>query len=218
MSTNPISPRLLRGAILGFDVLNPLASVIVFQYNPDTMSRRIEARAAGNGGYGGFGGGDRTEALRLAGPPQETISVAIEVDAADQLGGSPVGVHPPLAALEMLLYPKSALVIANLVLSQLGLLEIGPPEAPLTLFFWGPARVLPVRITSLNITEEQFDPLLNPTRAKVDVSMQVLSYQDLKIDNPGHWLFIAHQITKEVLAVSNVAASAVNLGASLKVF
>jgi hypothetical protein len=129
-----------------------------------------------------------------------------------------VGVHPPLAALEMLLYPKSAVVIANTVLAALGNIEIIAPEAPMTLFVWGPARVVPVRITSLSITEEQFDTLLNPTRAKVDLTMNVLSYYDLKLTNPGYALFVAHQIAKEILATSNVIGSALNLGASLKLF
>ena len=213
MSTSPISPRLLRGAIVGLDPMNPLASVVVFQYNPDTLTRRIDARTTG------AEGGERGEALRLSGPPKETISLSVEVDAADQPAGAvqaTLGVYPPLAALEMLLYPKSAVVIANTALALVGNLEIIPPEAPLALFVWGPARVLPVRITGMSITEESFDPALNPTRAKVDLSLAVLSYYDLPITNPGYWLFVAHQVTKEVLATTNVAGSALNMSASFK--
>ena len=218
MSTFPGSPQLLKGAIIGLDPLKPLASVIVFQYNPDTMTRRVDARSTGGGDNV-----DRSEAFRLTGPPKETITVSVEIDATDQLEqANPIalasGVHPTLAALEMLLYPKSALTIANTALAQLGNLEIIPPEAPLTLFFWGPARVVPVRITSLSITEEAFDTLLNPIRAKVDLSLQVLSYFDLKLTNPGYQLFLAHHIAKEVLANVNVANSAFNLSASLKLF
>ena len=218
MSSFPGSPRLLKGAIIGLDPLNPLASVIVFQYNPDTLTRRLEARSTGGGDNA-----DRSEAFRLTGPPKETITLSVEVDAADQLEqANPIaiasGVHPAIAALEMLLYPKSALVIANTILAQVGNLEIIQPEAPLTLFFWGPARVLPVRITSLSITEEAFDQLLNPIRAKVDLSLQVLSYIDLKLTNPGYTLFLAHQIAKEAMATTNVANSAMNLTASLKLF
>src|SRR6266496_6364975 len=216
MTTFPNSPRLLKGALIGFDPANPLASVVVFQYNPDTMTRRLEARSSGGGE-----GSDRSEAFRLTGPPKETITLNIEVDAADQLEQvNPIavasGVHPPLAALEMLLYPKSLTVIANAVLAQIGSLEIIPPEAPLTLFVWGPARVLPVRVTSFSITEEAFDTLLNPMRAKVDLSMQVLSYYDLKITNPGYTIFLAHQVAKEVMATTNVVNSIQNIGVSLK--
>lgn len=216
MTTFPGSPRLLKGAIIGLDPVNPLASVVVFQYNPDTMTRRLEARSVGGGDTA-----DRSEAFRLTGPPKETITLNIEVDAADQLEvvnplAVAFGVYPALSALEMLLYPKSATVIANAALAQAGNIEIIPPEAPLTLFVWGAQRVLPVRLTSFSVTEEAYDTMLNPIRAKVDLSLLVLSYVDLKLTNPGYNLFLAHQIAKEVMATTNVANSAQNIGASLK--
>lgn len=217
MTTFPGSPRLIKGAIVGLDPANPLASVIVFQYNPDTMTRRLEARSTGGGDTS-----DRSEAFRLTGPPKETIALGIEVDATDQLEqANPIaiatGVSPTLAALEMLLYPKSASIIANAVLAQGGFMEIIPTEAPLTLFVWGPTRVLPVRLTGFSITEEAYDTLLNPIRAKVDLTLTVLSYVDLKITNPGYTLFMVHQIAKEVMATTNVVNSALNVGASLKI-
>jgi hypothetical protein len=216
MSGFPGAPRLIKGAIIGLDPLNPLASVVVFQYNPDTMTRRLEARASG-----GSDNSDRAEAFRLTGPPKETITLNVEVDAADQLEqGNPLaqlsGVSPVLAALEMLLYPKSLSVIANFALAQAGNIEIIPPEAPLTLFVWGPTRVLPVRLAGFSITEEAYDTLLNPIRAKVDLTLNVLSYMDLKFSNPGHTLFMAYQIAKEVMATTNVVNSALNVGASFK--
>lgn len=216
MSSFPGSPRLIKGAIIGLDPTNPLASVVVFQYNPDTMTRRLEARSTGGGDTS-----DRSEAFRLTGPPKETITLNIEVDATDQLEqANPIavasGVSPTLAALELLLYPKSLTVIANAALAQAGNIEIIPPEAPLTLFVWGPARVLPVRVTGFSITEEAYDPLLNPIRAKVDLTLNVLNYMDLKITNPGYTLFMAHQIAKEVMATTNVVNSALNLTASVK--
>ena len=78
--------------------------------------------------------------------------------------------------------------------------------------------MLPVRISSFSITEEAFDTALNPMRAKVDLSLQVLSYYDLKITNPGYSIFLAHQIAKEVMATSNVLNSIQNTGVSLKLF
>ena len=210
MSTFPGSPRLIKGALIGVDLMNPLASIVVFQYNPDTMSRRLEPRGAG-------GDGDHGEAFRLAGPPKETITVSIEIDATDQLEQAQplavaTGISPTLAALEMMLYPKSAVVIANTILSAIGTVEIIPAEGPMILFVWGPTRVLPVRVTSLNITEEAYDTLLNPTRAKAEISLSVLSYNDLKILTPGNALFLAHQITKEIMATTNVFNSVQNLG------
>jgi len=200
MGTLSSTPRLLKGAIVGIDILNPLASIIIFQYNPDTMTRTLTPQTAGGQGA------DRSEALRLKGAPQEAITLSVEIDATDQLAdGNPIagtmGIYPQLAALEMLVYPKSALVIANTILLAAGTIEIIPPAAPLTLFIWGPQRILPVRLTTFSITEEAYDPLLNPIRARVQLGMRVLSYNDLPVTHPGYSLFLAHQIMKEVMAV-----------------
>src|ERR1035437_5983052 len=181
MSAFPGSPRLLKGALVGIDPLVPIPNVVVFQYNPDTMTRKLEPRAVS-------AEGDRGEAFRLTGAPKETITLTVEIDATDQLEeanplATAVGIYPTLAALETLLYPKSATVIANSILSLIGTIEVIPVEGPMTLFVWGPQRILPVRLTSLSITEEAHDPLLNPIRAKVELSLSVLSYQDLSITN-----------------------------------
>jgi hypothetical protein len=215
MSSFPNSPRLLKGALIGVDLFNPLASVVVFQYNPDTMTRRLEPRAVG-------GEGEQGEAFRLAGPPKETITLSVEIDATDQLeAANPLavatGVSPTLSALEMMLYPKSALVIANSILAAIGTVEVLPADGPMILFVWGPTRVLPVRVTSLTITEEAYDTLLNPIRAKAEVSLSVLSYSDLKITSPGNALFLVHQITKEVMATTNLFNSVQNVGTALKI-
>jgi hypothetical protein len=213
MTTPPIAPRLLKGAIIGMDISNPLASVAVFQYNPDTVTRRVTARTQQNT--------DRVDAVRLQGPPSETVTVQIEVDAADQGVGnaaSGLGVHAPVAALEMLLYPKTAFVISNWAFMQAGLLSWIAPAAPLTLFVWGPTRVVPVRITEMTITEEAHDNLLNPVRAKIDLSMHVLSYHDLPPTHVGSIMFLVHQVTKELLATSNTAFSIARAGDSLKIF
>lgn len=198
MTTFPGSPQVQKGAIIGLDPFNPLASVIVFQYNPDTMTRTLTARTTG-------GTADRGEALRLKGPPEEKIGLEVEIDATDQLEraqfpATALGLYPTLSSLEMLLYPKSALTIANEVLATAGVIEIIPPEAPLTLFVWGVKRVLPVRLTSFTITEEAYDPDLNPIRAKVRLDLNVLSYHDLGLLSVGGALFMAHQISKEVMA------------------
>ena len=209
MTTFPGSPRLTKGAIVGVDLLNPLASVIIFQYNPKSLSRRVQARFSGQDGA-------RTEVLRLEGPPTETITIqALEIDATDQLEQAQatavgMGIYPQLSALEMLLYPKSSLVIANTVLLAVGTIEVVPPEAPFTLFIWGAKRVLPVRITGFTITEQEYDPSLNPIRASVNLQMTVLTYNDFPVTHPGYHLFLAHQVVKEAMAV---VGSVNNLGA-----
>ncbi|MGB8700544.1 MAG: hypothetical protein WCD18_14100 [Thermosynechococcaceae cyanobacterium] len=200
------SPKLIKGAIVGVDLFNPLASVIIFQYNPDTLTRTLQPQSM-------TGEGDRSEVTRLKGAPIETIKLEVEIDATDQLdqGDSQairLGIYPQLSALEMLLYPKSALVIANTLLLAIGTIEVLPPTAPFTLFIWGAKRVLPVRITDFSITEEAYDINLNPMRAKASLGLRVLSYSDLPLTNPGYHLFLAHQIVKEAMAtigsISNI--------------
>jgi hypothetical protein len=210
MTTFPGSPKLLKGAIVGIDVFNPLTSVIIFQYNPKVLRRSIEAQTSGEDGA-------RAEVLRLKGAPVETITIeALDIDAADQLErGDPIagttGIYPQLSALEMLLYPKTASVIANTVLLAAGTIELVPPAAPFTLFIWGVKRVVPVRITGFTITEQEYDPSLNPIRAQIlGLELRVLSYNDFALTHPGYALFLAHQVVKEAMAtigsVSNIAS------------
>ena len=209
MTGFPRSPLVQKGALIGLDPFNPLASIIIFQYNPETLTRTVTAQTSGQDG-------NPNEALRFKGPAKENIRADIEIDATDQLEtGDPLagelGIHPTLASLEMLLYPKTAIVIANEVLKAAGVIEVIPPEAPLTLFIWGIKRVLPVRVTSFTITEEAFDRNLNPIQAKVTLNMDVLTYQDLGLLSVGGALHMAHTVVKEVMAtiggVSNIAGS-----------
>jgi hypothetical protein len=205
----------LKGALVAFDPVFPVPSVIVFQYNPDTLTRTLKPRAPG-------GEGARSEALRLTGAPEETIKVDVSIDAVDQLEkgdgvATALGIHPQLAALEMLVYPKSSLVIANTVLLAAGTIEIVPPTAPLTLFIWGIKRILPVRITEFSITEEAYDPALNPIRAKAGLGLRVLSYNDLSLTEPAYYMFLAHQVVKEAMGVvGSVGSLAAVAGGDLR--
>jgi len=199
MTTFPRSPRVLKGALVTYELPDNQPTVIVFQYNPGTLSRSLQARGAEGGG------GRNRGPLRLKGAPVETVTVEIAIDAADQLEKEDAqtlekGIHPQLAALEVLVYPPSERVIANLGLLAAGFIEIVPPEAPFTLFVYGPGRVVPVKLSEVRVTEEAHDVHLNPIRAKVNLNMQVLSYCDFAPDHPGHALFLAHQIAKEALA------------------
>lgn len=209
------SPKVFKGAIIGLDPLKPLASVVVFQYNPEKVTRQLRPKT-------GSADGAEGEAMRLAGPPEETFTLEMEIDAVDQLAvGDPIagtlGIAPQLASLEMMYYPASGVVLANEALALAGLIEVVPPEAPLALLVWGPTRVVPVRITDISIAEEAYDPLLNPIQAKVSLSLRVLTYDDLGLLSVGGGLFMVHQVAKEVMAtlgsVNSFAATA-NLGVS----
>ena len=153
-------------------------------------------------------GGDQLEALRLKGPPVETIKLEAEIDATDALEVSDtqsaeLGIHPQLAALEMIIYPSSAHLFANNGRASAGTLEIAPAQGPLTLFIFGPKRILPVRLTELSIVEEAFDTELNPLRAKVSLGLRVLSVDDMGFDAKGGALFMAYLKAKEELASKN---------------
>jgi hypothetical protein len=216
--TSPLpTSRLIRGAIVGLDPANPLASVTIFQYNPDTLTRTLQPQT-------GAEGGDRSEQLRLKGPPIETFKLVVEIDATDQLerdddAAKEMGIYPQLSALEMLIYPKSSLVIANTILLALGTIEVIPPMAPLAIFVWGPKRALPVKLTEFSITEEAYDQDLNPIRAQVSLGLRVLSYSDLPLSHPGYSLFLAHQVGKEVMATIGSAGSLSDVaGGGVKLF
>ena len=75
-----------------------------------------------------------------------------------------------------------------------------PPQAPVTLFVWGIKRVLPVHLTGFSIEEQAYDVNLNPIRAKVALTLRVLSYSDFRMTDPGYYLFMAHHVVKETMA------------------
>ncbi len=192
---NPFSPRALRGAIVSFRLPSPVPNVIVFQYNPATLTRTLEVRTAGGGEAAG------EEAFRIAGAPSETIKLEIELDGADSdVEDASGGVQRQLAALEMLIAPPTELVIANTLLAQMGTIELIPPQAPFTLFVFGSQRILPVRIAEFGVTEEEFEPGLRPIRAKVSLGLKVLSYSDLPFNHPGYQISLAQQVAKEAMA------------------
>jgi hypothetical protein len=200
MSSFPGSPHIIKGGIVLIDPdSSAVKSIITLQYNPDTLTRTLQVKGAGEGG------GNRSEALRLTGPPVETLKLEAEIDATDQMEAgdaltASVGIQPQLSILETIVYPSSAQLIANNALSQAGTLEIIPMETALTLFIWNKNRIIPVRITEFSITEEAFDPNLNPIRAKVSLGMRVLSVDDLEFAHKGGALFMSYQQNKERLA------------------
>lgn len=217
MSSFPGSPKLAKGGLV---ILAPgggaVRRMIALQYNPDTLSRSYQVQ-----GVGGDGGGERAQPFRLKGPAIENIKLDAEIDATDQLetpdshaNAVAFGIAPQLAALEALVNPSVDELLNVAAQSANGTLEIIPPEAPLILFIWSKSRVVPVRVTDLSITEEAFDPALNPLRAKVSLGLRVLSTDDLGFTHKGGTLFLSHLRTRETLAGKTGSASlaSLNLG------
>lgn len=209
------SPRLLKGALVVFETAAPIpTNLIVFQYNPETVTRSFQS--AGGSSSGEQGSGDTQPRV----PPVESFQMTVDLDAADQLefpGSNPVtvatGLHPTLAALELLLYPPSTMLILNKVLSLAGSSLISPAKAPLVVLVWGPLRVVPVRVVSLGITEQAFDQLLNPIAARVTLGLRALTFPELvEAGTPFDTLGIVNQVAKEVLARTNILNSVQQIG------
>jgi hypothetical protein len=211
----PRSPRLLKGALIEYQsqFLGPLPNIIAFQYNPEEVRRTLAHRTGQAGARSA--GAAREDVLKVKGPPLETISLSVVLDAADQLAEPErnphvvaAGLHPALAALELLLYPRTTQILERRVKAMAGMVEIAPPDVPLVLFVWGSSRVLPVRLTSFSITEQAFDQRLNPIQATVELGMEVLTYLDLKEGTVGFSAYTITQTQKEALARLNLINTA----------
>ena len=157
--------------------------------------------------------------FRLKGPAIESIRLDAEIDATDQLefpdrnpNAVRHGIAPQIAALEALVNPTVAELLAVDAQAACGTLEIVPPEAPLVLFIWSRDRIAPVRVTEFSVTEEAFDAALNPVRAKVSLGLRVMSTDDLGYAHRGGALFINHLRTRESLAAKSGAATLQSLG------
>jgi hypothetical protein len=257
------TPRLLKGALIYFGsaMLIPVPNIIVFQYNPESMTRTLNPwqpltlvrpeweRNEETGQYTMTNKEAYKEYLSKVGllaqpyDPQETFSLVLELDATDALEtpdkhpvASLTGVADRLAAIEMLMYPPGDSLLGSL-LGSVGasvsvsaggvsfgaagggaLASVERKEAPIVLFFWGPGRIVPVRITSLAIEEQQFSPTLYPLRAKATIGVRVLDLDDLVMvdGNPatgavvtiakGCYMFT--RLQKEALATANLLNSA----------
>jgi len=214
MTTFPNAPKVLKGGIVLIDPVSAqVRRIISLQYNPDSLTRTLQVQGAGGDE------GNRSEAMRFKGPAVETFKLEAEIDAADQLEFPDQhravvenGVQPQLALLESLVYPTSNQLLDRNTMAQSGTLEIAPMEAPLALFIWSRHRIVPVRVTDFSVTEEAFDPSLNPIRAKVSIGLRVLSVDDLGFAHKGGGLFMSYLQAKERLAGKAQAGSFSTLG------
>jgi len=223
----------LRGAFVQFTetFLIPLPNVVVFQFNPEEIAHTWSPAAT-------TATSDDDNPLAVSGAPGESFSFTLAMDASDMIAdGSPVaggiaavsGIYTRLAALEMLMHPAggsgggllgSVSVSAGGISAGLGGAAGGPErtvpaaQLPTVLFVWGPGRILPVKITSLSITETLYDPLLlNPTHATASVGLQVLTPRELQyVSGPlaevAKVAYVYSQGLREALAIANLANSA----------
>ncbi len=211
----------LRGALIeyGTGLIGPIPNVIIFQFNPETLTRTMEIPERP-------GGGNARENAQASEKTYEKISFKAQFNASDDLGDEKVlarmfGVGPRLSALERMVQPMDAeggLLGAALdaVGDALGLGgDSEPPSQPIprekfprTLFIWGLTRVLPIRITKMKITEQQFDFLLNPVRADVDLEMNVMATDPFSDDIVAEGAMTYSAIAKEAQSAANLANTA----------
>jgi hypothetical protein len=214
MTTFSNSPRLIKAGLVLLDPKsgNP-QRVIAFQYNPDKVSRTLKVDEVEDQKSG------RMKATHLKGPPGETIKLDIEIDATSQPDFldrtsqvADVGIFPQLYALETVVYPDSSQLKLKEKQSKGGKIEIAPTEGPIVLLVWSKNRIAPVKLTDMSITEEEFDPDLNPIRAKVNLSMKVLSVSDVGFDHKISNLYMTYQQKKENLANSSQEGKLSDMG------
>lgn len=215
MTTTPFSPKLIKGGlVLVAPDTAQVQRVIALQYNAESLKRELKAQESG-----GEAGADRAEPTRFKGPAVETISFDADLDATDQLefpeqnaAAVAYGIAPQIALLESLSQPTSTQLGRVNSQANSGTLEITPMLAPLLLLVWGASRVIPVKLTSFSVTEEAFDPALNPIHAKASFSLRVLTVDDLGFASKGGALFMTYLQNRERLAGKAQPASLSTLG------
>jgi hypothetical protein len=217
----------LRGALVEYsgDFLGPIPNLVVFQFNPEQLARTITIPQPPASPASGEQARQR-EPAQTAGPPTETFSVLAKFSAADDLGkGGAVsaiprvfGVGPQIAALEKMVYPAGPLSgllgqAIDAVGDALGLgsddegaeRPIPRESVPRILFIWGATRVLPVRVTSMVITEQKFDAFLNPVQVEVQIGLAVVNFASTSSDTIGKGALTYSRAAKDAQAILNLA-------------
>lgn len=137
---------------------------------------------------------------------QETIQLDIRLDATDKMNeGDTIvgqfGVLPQLATLELMVHPKSDSILGaalgSLLGSSGGISRPRTANPPVILFMWGYTRIMPVNISSMSITETEFNTQLSPTRASVSVGLSVIEGNDP--------FYKYSKLAKEAMSVLNLA-------------
>jgi hypothetical protein len=209
---------MLRGALIeyGSDFLGPLPNVVIFQFNPETLTRVLQVPPRP-------GGASARETTQAGEPPVERLTVRAVFDAAELDGtlAATLGVGPQIAALEQMVHPSNTLgalvgAAVDAIGSALGLggAASGPEQPvprenyPRILFIWGLTRVLPVMIESMTINELQYDKLLNPTHADVSIGLAVINVDRCSDDMIAKGALEYTKAATEAKAMLNLANTA----------
>ncbi len=211
---------LLRGALIeyGAGLIGPIPNVVIFQFNPESLSRTLQIPARPSSA-------NQRETSQAGEKTIEKVSFKAHFSAANMLDEDKVlaklfGIGPQLAALEKMVVPAGKLAgLLGAALDAIGdALGGGGDDAPAQpiprekypkiLFIWGLTRILPVTIDSMSITELDYDALLNPLRAEVDLSLSVIAADDCSDDTLAKGALEYSTIAKEAQAMANLANTA----------
>lgn len=213
---------MLRGALIeyGTDLIGPIPNVVIFQFNPETLTRSLQIPQRPTGATA-------RESTQAGEKTFETITFKAHFSAADMLNDDKIlahlfGIGPQLCALEKMVHPSSKIAgLLGAALDAVGdALGLGggdddaptqtiPREAfPKIIFIWGLTRVLPVTISSMSISELEYDHLLNPLRAEVDLGLTVNAVDSCSEDWLAKGALEYTTIAKEAQAIANLANTA----------
>ena len=211
---------MLRGALIeyGAGLVGPIPNVVIFQFNPESLSRTLQIPQRPTGAT-------QRETTQAGEKTFEKISFKAHFSAANMLADDKVlarmfGIGPQLCALEKMVQPSGKLAgLIGAALDAIGdAVGLGGGDAPAqpipretfprTLFIWGITRVLPVTIDSLTISELEYDALLNPLRAEVDLALTVIAVDDCSDDVLAKGALEYTTMAKEAQAIANLANTA----------
>jgi hypothetical protein len=200
-------PRVSKGALIEFrDGLGGnVERVVVFQYNPETMTRKLST-LRDDTDAGTQAANQPSSERQTSTAPVETINLTLELDATDQLehpSEHPMvvkrGVLPTLSAIEMMMYLERHSTIER-SMERTTSERTTSTRQPTVLFIFGNSRIMPVRLTKLSIIEEAFDTNLNPIRAKVELEMKVLNDTEMEKNSLGYNAYLGYIANKRFLS------------------
>jgi hypothetical protein len=231
----------LRGALIEFKpaFLVPIPNVIVFQYNPESLSSSWSSASVQRTPAGQA----ESNSMALGSDPSQDFSFTISMDANDTVADNDnasgdlakvYGILPRLAALETLLFsadPSAAgpsLASASACGSGSTLpgtaaaitgvpRQVPTSNVPAVLFSWGAGRIMPVRVSSLKVTEKLYDQYLIPTHAEAEIGLRVLTDSDIGFLDDGfvksmlQTAYGAMQVLRQTLAIENSADPLISL-------
>jgi len=214
----PFVNKLIRGALVQLipDVIAFIPNIVIFQYNPEKVTRSLtpyNPTPTANGGR--VATAPDTEPFN----PEEKIAFALHLNATEGLGAyNPItmatGVASRIAALRKMVKPTSGM-LSDIKGSAMALMNktsssLSRPSRPITFLIYGPGLIVPVRITTFSVEESLHTPLLYPHDATVTLELVVqtpeqfccsnIQFKDLAIS--------AYNLTKlqeDALALANLA-------------